>query len=440
MITVSLPVPDLTLAETLFDQLFQLSFDGKGITREAYGPGEQRAHALIQTIAIGLGFEVVTDHAMNLYVILPGQDRTAPKIVTGSHLDSVPSGGNFDGTAGVLAGLAVLSGWKKSGTVPPCDLCLIAIRAEESAWFPISYLGSKTVLGKLTREDLLIKRRDNQISIADHIRQCGGDPDKIVEQPPLFAAENMRAFIELHIEQGPVLENENITVGIVSGICGSLRYRFASTRGQYAHSGACPAGWRQDAVVATAELVTEMQRKWYEMMDAGHELTVTFGRFSTDAVEADMSKVSGHVEFCIDFRSRHQHSLLEIDRHLQKTIAALSIKHGVTFALGEQTSSPPAALDKKLGQYLQQAASELNISFRALPSGAGHDCAQFATCGVPAAMLFIRNQNGSHNPQEAMELTDFNLATEVLNKALFDYAIRDSARQTPRAECQDEYK
>lgn len=425
MTAIDLPIPDFALAEKLFDELHALSFDGKGITRDAYGPGEQRAHDLVRDIAINTGFEVITDHAMNLYITLPGIDRHAPKVLTGSHIDSVPSGGNYDGAAGVLAGLAVLIGWKKAGIKPPCDLVVIVIRAEESAWFPISYLGSKTVLGKLTRGDLAIKRRDNQISIADHIRQCGGDPDKTVDEQPLLGVENIRAFIELHIEQGPVLENEKVTVGVVSGICGSLRYRFASTHGQYAHSGACPAAWRQDAVVATAELITEMQRKWHEMMDAGHEMTVTFGRFFTDAIEADMSKVSGHVEFCIDFRSRNQHSLEEIHQYLQQQVASLSEKHGVTFELGAQTASTPALLDETLGRYLQQAADDLNISSRALASGAGHDCAMFSACGVPGAMLFIRNQNGSHNPDEAMKMADFNRAVEVLNKALFDFMIRD---------------
>lgn len=427
MNSITLPTPDLALAAQLFDELHTLSFDGKGITREAYGPGEQRAHALVRDVAERAGFEVMTDHAMNLYIILPGTDRSAPKLFTGSHLDSVPSGGNFDGAAGVLASLAVLMGWKQAGITPPYDVVLVVIRAEESAWFPISYLGSKTVLGKLTREDLAIKRRDNQISIADHIRQCGGDPDKTVDEPPLFGPEQIRAFVELHIEQGPVLENEQIAVGVVSGICGSLRYRFASTHGQYAHSGACPANWRQDAVIATAELVTEMHRKWYDMMDAGHEMTVTFGRFFTDPVEADMSKVSGHVEFCIDFRSRHQHSLDAIHQHLLQTVASLTEKHGVTFDLGAQTASTPALLDETLQRYLANAADDLNISSRALSSGAGHDCAQFSACGVPGAMLFIRNQNGSHNPDEAMEIDDFNRATLVLNKTLFDYAIRDEA-------------
>lgn len=319
MITENLPTPDMQMAETLFAQLQKMSFDGRGITREAYGPGEQKAHALVRQIAEAAGLEVLTDAAMNLYMILPGRDRDAPKIVIGSHLDSVPAGGNYDGAAGVLAGLAILKGWKDAERIPERDIMVIAIRAEESAWFPISYLGSKAVLGQLTRNDLGILRKDNQISIEQHIRQCGGDPDKVITEPPLFNTSQLAAFLEIHIEQGPVLENADIPVGVVTGICGSLRYRFAKAHGKYAHSGACPSWCRQDAVIATAELVTEMNRFWYEMEQFGHELTVTFGRFFTDAVDADMSKVSGLVDFSVDFRSRNPETLTLIDNHLKKT-------------------------------------------------------------------------------------------------------------------------
>ncbi|MEG3131072.1 Zn-dependent hydrolase [Pantoea cypripedii] len=425
MMPATLPEPDLALAETLFAQLREMSFDGKGITRDAYGPGEQRAHDLVSQLARKLGFEVMTDAAVNLYIILPGADRHAPKVVVGSHLDSVPAGGNYDGAAGVLAGLAILAGWKAAGLVPPCDLMLIAIRAEESAWFPISYLGSKTVLGQLTRADLAILRRDNQISIAQHMINCGGNPDKVVDEPPLFGPAQLRAFLEIHIEQGPVLETAEIPVGIVSGICGSLRYRFARAYGQYAHSGACPSWCRQDAVIAAAELVTEMHRYWHELEKAGHELTVTFGRFFTDAVDADMSKVSGLVDFSIDFRSRNAQTLQTIDAHLQQTAAAISQRHGVRFDFGEQSRSTPALMDPGLVVALQNAADDLAIAAQVMPSGAGHDCAQFVNCGVPGAMLFVRNQNGSHNPDEAMEFSDFALAVRVLNQTLFTMMFRD---------------
>lgn len=414
----TMPAPDLALAETLFAQLQEMSFDGRGITRDAYGPGEQRAHDLVRQIATTLQLEVLTDAAVNLYMILPGEDRDAPKIVVGSHLDSVPAGGNYDGAAGVLAGLAILAGWKAAGLVPPADLMVIAIRAEESAWFPISYLGSKTVLGKLTRPDLEILRKDNQVSIAQHISNCGGDPERVVNEPPLFSSEQFRAFLEIHIEQGPVLENAKIPVGIVSGICGSLRYRFARTYGQYAHSGACPSWCRQDAVIATAELVSKVNNYWHEMEKSGHELTVTFGRFFTDAIDADMSKVSGLVDFSIDFRSRSPETLQAIEQYLQQSAKEITQRHNVRFDFGEQSRSTPALMDEGLILELQNSASSLNIQSHLMPSGAGHDCAQFVSCGVPGAMLFVRNQNGSHNPDEAMEFSDFALAVHVLNQTL----------------------
>lgn len=425
MTTELLPVPDMTLAAELFTQLQGMSFDGKGITRDAYGPGEQRAHELVKHLAEVAGFEVLTDAALNLYIILPGQDRQASKIVVGSHLDSVPAGGNYDGAAGVLAGLAIIFGWKNAGRVPPCDLMVIAIRAEESAWFPISYLGSKAVLGELNPTDLTIPRKDTGIALRQHMIDCGGQPDKLINDPPLFHRTDFRAFLEIHIEQGPILESAGIPVGIVTGICGSLRYRFARTYGQYAHSGACPSYCRQDAVIATAELVSEMHRYWHAMEKEGHELTVTFGRFFTDAVDADMSKVSGLVDFSIDFRSRDPETLEVIHTHLQQTADILAEKHGVRFDFGAQTRSKPARMDPVLVTALQDAARELKTEAQLLNSGAGHDCAQFVSCGVPGVMLFIRNQNGSHNPDEAMEFTDFCCAVSVVNQAIYNLLYTD---------------
>lgn len=412
-------IDEISLSAQLFDQLHAMSFDGEGITRDAFGEGEQKAHELLQSTAEKLGLEYTTDHAMNLFITLPGRDRSAPRVIVGSHMDTVPSGGNFDGAAGVIAGLEVLSAWKQAGIVPECDLVVMAVRAEESAWFPISYTGSKSSLGLLTPEDMATPRRDDGIPLAEHIRQCGGDPDKVISSP-LLKVEDIRAFIEVHIEQGPVLEEAQIPVAVVSGICGSLRYRFANTYGDYAHSGATPRNHRHDAVLATAELVTTLHQKWVEMEHDGKELTYTTGRFFTDPVKADMSKVGGEVGFCIDFRSRFPEHLKEMGAFLDDTIATLTKKHGVRFELGDQSSSTPAQLDEGLRVQLSTAARKLDIECHEMPSGAGHDCALFASQGVPGAMLFVRNQNGSHNAHEAMQLDDFKAAIQVLNQALLD--------------------
>lgn len=410
--------PDLTLATELFEQLGAMSFDGVGITRDTYGIGEQRAHDLLAQTAEALGLEVSRDAALNLYMTLPGRDRLAPRVITGSHLDSVPHGGNYDGAAGVLAGVAVLAGWRRAGYQPEISVTVMAVRAEESAWFPLSYLGSKAAFGLLGTDALEVRRFDNQRTLNEHLTALGGDGESLVNGPAHLSAANVNCFIELHIEQGPILEDAGQPLGIVSGICGSLRYRQASVRGQYAHSGATPRLHRQDAVLAAAELVTGLYQDWTALEQLGHRLTVTSGQFSTDALQADFSKVSGEVSFCVDFRSRSPETLALIDQHLQQRIADISARHGVTFTLGTQTRSAPGVIDQALITLLQHAAEQQAIPAMTLQSGAGHDAALFAAQGVPSAMLFVRNANGSHNPDESMELDDFAAAVRVLGAAL----------------------
>ncbi|WP_369790226.1 Zn-dependent hydrolase [Rouxiella sp. WC2420] len=410
--------PDLQLAADLFDQLQKMSFDGVGITRDTYGAGEQRAHDLLTQTAEALGLQVSRDAALNLYMTLPGRNTFAPQVITGSHLDSVPRGGNYDGAAGVLAGIAVLAGWVKAGYQPEISVTVMAVRAEESAWFPLSYLGSKAAFGLLNDDSLEVRRFDNQQTLKQHLAALGGDCKGLISGAPHLSAANVNCFIELHIEQGPILENAGQPLGIVSGICGSLRYRQASVSGHYAHSGATPRLHRQDAVLAAAELVTGLYQDWIELEAQGHQLTVTNGQLATDALQADFSKVSGEVKFCVDFRSRSLETLELIDQRLSHRITTIAACHGVTFTLGAQTRSAPGVMDEALLSLLQSAADEQNIPAMSLQSGAGHDAALFAAQGVPSAMLFVRNANGSHNPHESMDLDDFAAATRVLGEAL----------------------
>ncbi|MFL9926864.1 Zn-dependent hydrolase [Herbaspirillum lusitanum] len=410
--------PDIKLAQQLFEQLRAESFDGIGITRDTYGAGEQRAHDLMAQTARALGLEVRTDAALNLYMTLPGSDRNAPAVLTGSHLDSVPRGGNYDGAAGVVAGLSVLGGWVAAGLQPHCDVTVMGVRAEESAWFPVSYIGSKSAFGLLPAEALDIRRMDTGISLSEHLRQHGGNPEGIAAGEAYLSADKIRCFLELHIEQGPVLVEEQLEVGVVTGICGSLRYRHAQVFGSYAHSGATPRSHRSDAVVALAEVISRLQQHWANMEAAGHEMTLTFGQVNTDVQQADISKVSGLVNFSIDMRSRSPQALALMDQHLQAAIAQATQTHGVRFELGERTGSKEAEMDAGLRNIMQLAAKELQLSHRELPSGAGHDSALFSNQGIPTAMLFVRNGNGSHNPDEAMDLQDFAGGARVLARVM----------------------
>lgn len=412
--------PDLQLAQALFNELYAIGYDGIGITRDTYGPGEQRAHDLVRLYGTKLGLEARVDAALNLYLTLPGRDRGLPAVLAGSHLDSVPRGGNYDGAAGVIAGLSVLASWIKSDLQPKRDVTIISIRAEESVWFPVSYIGSKSALGLLPPDALDAVRFDTGKTLGQYLEEQGGSPENIVNGTPAISNATVCAFIELHIEQGPVLIDSQNAIGIVTGICGSLRYRSATITGQYAHSGATPRTHRHDAVVAFAELVHEMQERWQVMEAEGHELTLTFGQVNTDLKQSDFSKVAGKILFCIDIRSRDVATLDRMDYYVRLAVADISARLAVHFNLGEKIRSQPAIMDQALRLGLTNSAKNRGLKFHNMPSGAGHDAAMFANKGIATGMIFIPNADGSHNPDEKMEMKDFDNGARVLSDILWD--------------------
>jgi N-carbamoyl-L-amino-acid hydrolase len=416
------PEPDFKLAAELFEALDERTRDGTGITRASYGEGEQFAHELMAKTARTAGLDVSTDATGNLYVTLKGRDPQAGTFLIASHLDSVPQGGNFDGAAGVIAGMAIVTAWKRANFVPAHDVAVMAIRAEESTWFPYSYIGSKGSLGLLTADALNVKRADTGRSLAEHIDELGFNSDAVRKQTPHWAAKDVKGYVELHIEQGPVLIGTNTPLALVTGIRGSFRYREAKVFGEYGHSGAVPRAYRHDAVVAAAEFVTRLQAKWIELEAQGHDLTVTIGKFFTDANEHAFSKIAGEVDLCIDVRSHSKPTLAIVRQFVDALAAEIAAAHKVRFDLGTVTGSEPAIMDDELLRRFDDAATKLAIPHARMASGAGHDAAVFAGAGIPTVMIFVRNQNGSHNPDEAMEMSDFELAVRVLNRGVASFS------------------
>jgi len=408
----------MALAGRLFDALREETRDTLGVTRAAYGAGEQFAHDLVAREAREVGLDVRVDAGGNLYAVLPGHGRTGRSIIVGSHLDSVPMGGNFDGAAGVLAGLAIAVSWRKAGFSLADDLVVMAIRAEESNWFPYSYVGSKMALGRLPAEALQVRRSDTGRTLAEHMIDLGLAPATIAAGIPQIEPSAVRAFIELHIEQGPVLIEEEQPVAVVTGIRGSFRYRQARVLGQYAHSGAVPRKYRRDAVVAAADLVMRLQRDWLRLEAEGHDMTFTVGQFATDPAQHAFSKIAGEVALSIDVRSHDQATLDRMHALCLAHFAAIEAEHGVVVEHGPLTGSEPATMAPDLVEGFATAQQDCGLCRFEMASGAGHDTATFAAAGVPSVMLFVRNQNGSHNPDEAMEMADFQLATHVLSTGL----------------------
>ncbi len=412
------PLPDLGLAEQLFETLAVQTRRGRGIERDSYGPGEQAGHDIAAAAARAMGLEIAVDAIGNLTVVLPGRDRNAPMVLMGSHLDSVPQGGNFDGAAGVVAGLAILSGWRQAGRTPGRDIAVMAIRAEESAWFDVPYLGSAGAFGLLDPACLAVRRADSGQTLAEALAAGGFDAGVIRERRRLLDPARLAAYLELHIEQAPVLVHLDRPAAVVTGIRGCRRLRHVRCLGATGHSGALPRAYRQDAVAASVALLGRIERSWVAREAAGEDLVVTTGEFTTDPAQHGPSKVAGETRFVIDIRSISDTTMEALEAEVRAHATAVEAEYRVTFDLGEASYSPPAAMDAELQRALAAGMAALDLPPQAMASGAGHDAAIFAAMGVPTGMIFIRNQNGSHNPDEAMEMADFVLGTRALAEAV----------------------
>jgi len=411
--------PDVELAASLFDALSAATRQGRGIVRDSYGAGEQAAHDLVRGAAEAMGLEIGIDALGNLSMTLPGRDRAAPRIVMGSHLDSVPQGGNFDGAAGVVAGLCVLSGMRRAGYVPGCDLTAMGIRAEESAWFDIAYLGSGGAFGLLDPACLSIARSDNGRSLETTLRERGFDPAVIRERRRLLDPARIRAYLELHIEQGPTLVARGLPAAVVSGIRGCKRFRNARCIGEYAHSGAVDRPYRHDAVAATVALLHQMESVWLRQLQAGADLVFTSGELFTDAALHGPSKIAGETRFVLDIRSLSGETMEALAAEARAAAARTSEAYRVSIELGATSDSPPAVMDPRLRARLMRL---LDQPFE-MASGAGHDAAVFAKVGIPCGMIFVRNEHGSHNPDEAMSMDDFAVGARALLGLLTDFPI-----------------
>jgi N-carbamoyl-L-amino-acid hydrolase len=402
--------PDLHLAASLFDSLSRATRRGRGIVRDSYGPGEQAAHDIMRACAATLDLEIVIDAIGNLMMTLPGRDRGAPRIIVGSHLDSVSQGGNYDGAAGVVAGLSSVSALKKAGLTPAVDVTVMGIRAEESAWFDIAYLGSGGAFGLLDPACLSIRRSDNGRTLESTLLERGFDPGAIRERRRLLDPSQVAAYLELHIEQGPTLTARQLPAAVVTGIRGCKRFRNARCVGQYGHSGAVNRPQRHDAVAASVALLHRLEALWLQQEASGADLVVTSGELYTDPAMHGPSKIAGETRFVIDIRSVSQDTMDWVADAMRREAQQIGEAYRVTFDLGASSDSPPAVMDARLRDLFR---SQLDAPFD-MASGAGHDAAIFAKMGIPTGMVFVRNEHGSHNPDEAMTLEDFAVATRAL--------------------------
>jgi N-carbamoyl-L-amino-acid hydrolase len=409
-------------AQFLFRELEHLSFDGTGITRESYSTTEEAAFGLMKAFAERHGLRTETDPASNLFITLPGLQRTDSCVLCGSHLDSVPHGGNYDGAAGVVAALICLCKMRSLSIVPNKMIKLVVLRAEEGAWFGKPCIGSSALLGQLRSEDLSLKHYLNGLTLRETMKRAGAKPELIELGLPLTNLKNITAYFELHIEQGPVLEKNNRPVAIVSGIRGNFRHKRIACIGEPGHSGAVPQYLRHDAVLATADLLIRVEQQWIKHLNKGDDLVVTTGVVSTNPADHSSTRIPGEVFFSLDIRSQDEATLTLFHHWIIDESRRIEIERGVRFEFGHDCHFSPVLLDKPLISRLGRLCERLELDAPVMPSGAGHDAAIFSAAGIPSAMIFVRNQHGSHNPSEAMDLEDFVKGAHLLYEALLEAA------------------
>ena len=408
------------LAISIFDDIAVLTKDRHGVSRETYGKGETDAINYLSKLAVELGLYVEVDDAANVFFSSKPIVNSRYMLI-GSHMDSVPLGGNFDGLAGVLAGFLILSYLSKNKINLSLPLKVIALRGEESAWYGRNYIGSKSIFGLLTKEDLNSTHRKTGEKLSKAMQSCGVDINKIQSSISLIDKENIELFIELHIEQGPILVDRNWPAAIVTGIRGNNRHHNIICKGSAGHSGTIPRYLRKDAVFAGADLITRMDDHWNTIQQHGGDLVLTSGIFHTDSDHHAMSRIPGEIFFSFESRSQDVATLDALEALLKSECKTIERERGVKFEFDDLIKSSPAELDEVIIKNLLDAGESLGFERASLPSGAGHDAAVFANVGIKTGMIFVRNDKGSHNPYEAMDIKDFMAGLSILKKFIIDY-------------------
>lgn len=403
----------ISSADEMLDAIRAVSADGIGVTRPSYGAAEGAAHGILARLAQETGLAVRVDEALNTWIQLPGTYPDEPMIVTGSHLDSVRNGGNFDGAAGVVAGLLALRELQR-GPALERTVALVAFRGEESAWFGTCYVGSRAIVGHLDADMLASRSPESNLSLGEVMASSGADMVKIDRQQALIEISSIHRFFEVHIEQGPDLTSQGIALGAVTGIRGNRRYSAIRWSGEFGHSGAVPRALRRDAVLGVTEWIQALEQEWIAEQEAGADLVVTSGVLSTDPLRHGVTSIPGAVKTSLDIRSVDRATLARFDDWSVVKATEIAKRRGLEVDFGAMIETAPAVIADETVSLITRVADQVGQPIVSLPSGAGHDAAALASAGVEVGMIFVRNANGSHNPDEAMETSDLCAAVPVL--------------------------
>jgi N-carbamoyl-L-amino-acid hydrolase len=385
-----------------------------GVNRQALSPEDAAARNLLASWAKARSFDVFTDAIGNLFVRREGTDTTAAPVMSGSHMDSQPTGGRFDGMYGVLAAFEALEALEDAGVKTKRPLLAVAWTNEEGSRFQPGAMGSAVFAGHYKLDDMLAQKDWKGIQLKDALADTlNAAPAPMREDKPGFAVDS---YVEAHIEQGPRLENERKTIGVVTAIQGSRRY-IVEIEGEEAHAGTTPRAARKDTFAAATRTAAAM----YEATtDADDTLRFTIGR--VEVAPGSPNTVPGKTTFTIDMRHPQDAVLEAHEQKLRDIVAARAAP--CPAKITRVTSVAPTDFDTKVIDLVRTKANALKLSNMDMPSGAGHDAMHVAKL-CPAGMIFVPCERGiSHNEAENATPSDLAAGTRVLVEVLEALANR----------------
>lgn len=402
--------------ERIFNRLTELGEIGKkedGIYCLALSKEENQAHTLIKKYMEEAGLKVRVDAAGNLIGRKEGKDPKAAVVMTGSHLDTVYGGGIFDGRLGVIGGIEALQAMNEDGIEVLHPIEVIAYRDEEGTRFVGSYSGASHMVGN-PPEGIMNHVDKDGISVTEALRDCGIDPDHVTDAalPKGYA----KAHLELHIEQGAVLESKGLSVGIVTGICAQIRGEYV-IKGQAAHAGTTPLSLRHDALCAAAEVILAIEDETKKSEDC----VATVGRITAEP--GGVNVVPGEAKFSIDIRHQIPEVRDRLLKRINERVDEICKRRKVSWelnVLSRETTEKPC--DPYIQEVIERACIKEGYPVYKMASGAGHDSgALIPFC--PSGMIFVRSKDGlSHNGNEYTSPEDCEAGVKVLYDSLYQLA------------------
>ncbi len=379
---------------------------GDGCTRLPFTKEARDAVNYLAKIMAEAGLEVHEDAAGNVIGVLRGENQELPCIMMGSHFDSVVNGGDFDGIAGAVCAIEAARQLKDAGFVPKRNFVVVGFMDEEGLRFGTGYFGSGAMMGTRDVEYCKHYKDNSGVSIYDAMVSYGLDPEKIEEAK--WEDGSIAKFLELHIEQGPVLDAENMEVGLVDCIVGIQRY-MVTVNGRADHAGTTPMDMRYDAVDAATKVVSKIADWAREKADG---TVATTGLIKT--TPGGMNIVCEKCEFTVDIRSKNNDNINDIANRIRAALDKEVAAMGGSYEIDTKLVITPVFMDKEMLDIMEEDCKEKGYNYKILPSGAGHDALEIGQ-KIPVSMIFTPSKEGrSHCPVEFTKYSDFAKASVIM--------------------------